>query len=192
MSAVSAAVPLIDREDFADLLAAGRLGRWSPQANELHHRGFCTLDIGDEDTHQDCHELVDVFEKQLAQELEDWEAGRMGSTRIQDAWRQHPAARRLALHPSVLDLLRQVYGRDPFAFQTLNFAVGSEQPYHSDAVHFPVVIVSPTSAPPASASPLIRSPPNAIPNPFSSQGGRMPSSNSNWNLSSTCRDAARL
>ena len=29
-----------------------------------------------------------------------------------------------------------MYGREPFAFQTLNFAVGSEQPYHSDAVHF--------------------------------------------------------
>jgi ectoine hydroxylase-related dioxygenase (phytanoyl-CoA dioxygenase family) len=40
------------------------------------------------------------------------------------------------LEPVVLDLLRHLYGRDPFAFQTLNFAVGSEQHFHSDAVHF--------------------------------------------------------
>jgi ectoine hydroxylase-related dioxygenase (phytanoyl-CoA dioxygenase family) len=40
------------------------------------------------------------------------------------------------LEPVVLDLLRHLYGREPFAFQTLNFAVGSEQHFHSDAVHF--------------------------------------------------------
>jgi ectoine hydroxylase-related dioxygenase (phytanoyl-CoA dioxygenase family) len=55
---------------------------------------------------------------------------------VQDAWKQHDAVRRLALQPVILDLLRQLYGREPFAFQTLNFAVGSQQSFHSDSVHF--------------------------------------------------------
>lgn len=130
------AVPLIDRLDFDSLLAENRFGRWSEQACNLHRHGYCILDIADQITVQDCEHLIDVFAKQLARDLEEWEAGRSGSMRVQDGWKDEPAVRRLALHPLVLDLLSSLYGRDPFAFQTLNFAVGSEQPYHSDAVHF--------------------------------------------------------
>ena len=56
--------------------------------------------------------------------------------RVQDAWWRSRAVRRLAVHPKVRRLLRAVYGRPPFAFQTLNFKHGTEQSIHSDAIHF--------------------------------------------------------
>lgn len=56
--------------------------------------------------------------------------------RVQDAWLKHRAVRRLATLPKVTKLLEIAYGRPPFAFQTLNFKVGTEQNIHSDTIHF--------------------------------------------------------
>lgn len=56
--------------------------------------------------------------------------------RIQDAWRTSPAVRQLALEPQVLKLLKELYGRRAFAFQTLNFQTGTQQLTHSDTIHF--------------------------------------------------------
>ena len=59
-----------------------------------------------------------------------------GAKRIQDAWLRSRAVRRLATMPKVRDLLSLAYGRPAFAFQTLNFRVGSEQDTHADTIHF--------------------------------------------------------
>jgi ectoine hydroxylase-related dioxygenase (phytanoyl-CoA dioxygenase family) len=56
--------------------------------------------------------------------------------RRQDAWFVCPPVAALATHEKVLELLRFLYGREPIPFQTLNFLRGSQQPLHSDAVHF--------------------------------------------------------
>lgn len=56
--------------------------------------------------------------------------------RYQDAWRESPAIRDVALDQTVLDTLRLLYGREPMPFQTLNFRVGSQQANHSDALLF--------------------------------------------------------
>jgi hypothetical protein len=128
--------PLIDCPDFPDLLAAGRFGRWSAEALQFHERGFCVLDLEDPDFFEAIDGVVEVLEPLLKEQLTCWEQGEGGPPRLQDGWQQHASIRRLALEPIILDLLCHLYGREPFAFQSLNFAVGSEQPYHSDAVHF--------------------------------------------------------
>jgi ectoine hydroxylase-related dioxygenase (phytanoyl-CoA dioxygenase family) len=56
--------------------------------------------------------------------------------RVQDAWVMSDSVKAIALAPRVLELLRAAYGREPRAFQTINFRVGSEQRPHSDAMHF--------------------------------------------------------
>jgi hypothetical protein len=130
------AVPPIDRPDFHERLAAGDFGRWKSEAWWLSTQGYCWLQIEDAAFQRDCEAVIAAYAVRLAPELEAWEAGRVGSPRVQDGWQELEAVRRLALHPEVLDLLHVVYGRRPFPFQTLNFAVGSEQPFHSDALHF--------------------------------------------------------
>lgn len=56
--------------------------------------------------------------------------------RVQDGWACSEAVRSIAANARVLTLLRQLYGRSAWPFQTLNFTSGTQQPYHSDAVHF--------------------------------------------------------
>ncbi len=60
---------------------------------------------------------------------------RLGN-RIQDAWQHSAAVRSLATAPEIMTTLRDLYGREPIPFQTLNFRQGSEQRAHSDVVHF--------------------------------------------------------
>ena len=57
-------------------------------------------------------------------------------SRVPDAWLRSRAVRRLACRPEIRRLLRAAYGREPFAFQTLNFRRGTEQALHSDTIHF--------------------------------------------------------
>jgi hypothetical protein len=59
-----------------------------------------------------------------------------GNARIQDAWFFNDAVRSLAIQPQILALLEVLYQRQPIPFQTLNFPVGTEQPTHSDTIHF--------------------------------------------------------
>ena len=85
-------------------------------------------------------DLLDQVRLQLEPlvDLSVWRSGADARIRISDAWRNPatPAVKALALHPEILELLRCCYGREPFAFQTLNFPVGSNQTIHSDATHF--------------------------------------------------------
>jgi hypothetical protein len=94
------------------------------------------VDLGSSDWLENIDGVVNALQPRLEAELKLWECGESGPPRLQDGWIDHGSIRALALEPVVLDLLRHLYGREPFAFQTLNFAVGSEQHFHSDAVHF--------------------------------------------------------
>jgi len=128
--------PLIDRSDFQQLLEAGTFGRWAEQAISLHTKGYCVVDLGSSEWLEKIDGVVNALQPRLEAELQLWENGESSPPRLQDGWIEHGSIRALALEPVVLDLLRHLYGREPFAFQTLNFAVGSEQHFHSDAVHF--------------------------------------------------------
>jgi hypothetical protein len=128
--------PLIDRSDFQQLLAADFFGQWSEQAISLHDKGYCVVNLSKREWLANIDGVIEDLQPLLESDLKLWECGESGPPRLQDGWIDHGSIRALALEPVVLDLLRHLYGREPFAFQTLNFAVGSEQHFHSDAVHF--------------------------------------------------------
>lgn len=56
--------------------------------------------------------------------------------RLSDAWQSCPSIRKLATQENGLAALRQLFGGNPFPFQTLNFPVGTQQKLHSDTIHF--------------------------------------------------------
>lgn len=128
--------PLVDRDDFPKLLSSGIFGHWSTEATSLSNQGFCILKLEREDISAKIEAVINDLQPVLQPELTLWELGEAGAPRLQDGWINHPSVKTLALEPMILDVLRHLYGREPFAFQTLNFPVGSEQHYHSDAVHF--------------------------------------------------------
>ena len=128
--------PLIDRSDCLELVAKGVFKEHSGRALQLHRQGFCLLRPKD----PQWLNLLDQVRLQLETlvDLSLWRSGADARIRISDGWRNPgtPAVKALALHPEILDVLRCCYGREPFAFQTINFPVGSNQPIHSDATHF--------------------------------------------------------
>lgn len=58
------------------------------------------------------------------------------SPRVFEAWKDCSTVLDLCKHPSILNFLKLVYGRNPMPFQTINFIKGSNQPLHSDTIHF--------------------------------------------------------
>lgn len=102
-------------------------------ARQLRQDGFAVIDFPDPgfDRRAEalCGRLRDRF---------DWVAWRERGTvgRMQDLWREEPEVRAIAANAAVIALLSRLYGRRAWPFQTLTFPVGSQQPYHSDAVHF--------------------------------------------------------
>ena len=56
--------------------------------------------------------------------------------RIGEAWRISERVRSLAIDPELLAAVGDLYGRRALPFQTLNFRMGTEQPAHSDTIHF--------------------------------------------------------
>ena len=95
--------------------------------HDLARDGVARIDLGDEG-----RALAD----RVAAEMDRSFARHGGAGRIQDAWLRSRAVRKLATLPKVRRLLDLAYGRPAFAFQTLNFRVGTQQHTHSDAIHF--------------------------------------------------------
>lgn len=103
-------------------------------ARDLNAKGYAVFDFPD----PDIESKIDGIRKDYHDQY-DWDAWRqkkLNSLRIQDAWKTDPRVRGIAANPKVLDLLSALYGRRAFPFQTLNFAVGTQQSGHSDHAHF--------------------------------------------------------
>ena len=103
-------------------------------AADLHRDGFAVIDFPEEHFDAIAEAIRTKLEAQF--DIDDWRRHGAGSLRVQDAWKQHEEVRHLAAHPRILDMLSALYGRRAWPFQTLNFPVGTQQPAHTDAVHF--------------------------------------------------------
>jgi hypothetical protein len=56
--------------------------------------------------------------------------------RIFEGWKESKMLQYLALNEKVLNTLKMLYKREPYPFQTITFNYGSNQPLHSDLIHF--------------------------------------------------------
>lgn len=131
-------VPAIESPFFEEIAAdegwdeqTRRVGR------DLREHGFAVLDFPEPQ--------IDALVERIVADLGpryDWTTWRAhgratgDGLRIQDAWRFNHDVARLACNPIILALLSRLYGREAFPFQTLNFAVGTQQASHSDRSHF--------------------------------------------------------
>jgi len=123
-------IPLVESPLFPVLAADGVFGAHRNLAEHLHHNGYAVLDLGRERIGALAAEIRSALADQL--DLEAWRrSGGQKDLRVQDAWREVEAVRALALEPLILEVLETLWGRKPFAFQTLNFPVGTQQHLHS-------------------------------------------------------------
>ena len=131
-------LPLIESPLFPvllpdlDLTAEGaRIGM------ELHTRGYAVLDFPDPDLEARIARIKDSLSPNYGVDFADPASDETaGARRVQDAWQFDADVRAIAANPAIAALLGKLYGRPAFAFQTLNFPVGTEQGAHSDMVHF--------------------------------------------------------
>ena len=56
--------------------------------------------------------------------------------RLFQAWKKSKNIRNLTKNKKILNALRFLYNREPFAFSTINFTNPTSQPLHSDTIHF--------------------------------------------------------
>src|ERR1041384_3949198 len=106
-------------------------------AMDLHRDGFAVLRFPDPEFDAVAERIKATLGESFG--LLRWrEEGcpKRNGMRAMDAWRTNQDVRRLAINESMLELLSTLYGRKAWPFQTLNFPIGTEQHYHSDAVHF--------------------------------------------------------
>ncbi len=132
-------VPIIESPFFDEIAASSYfIESESDIASDLNQYGFAVLhnffpDISRQAS-QIKADLTPLFED-CKQNGDKAPKGVLAS-RIQDGFRFSDTVKDLACDPRITDLLTKLYGRQAFAFQTLNFEYGSQQAAHSDAVHF--------------------------------------------------------
>jgi hypothetical protein len=129
-------VPLVHSPFFDQILAESD---WDAEtrrvATALNRDGFAVIDFDE----PELDALAADIDARLFAPLpwDDWREGRVeGLERVPDAWISNDSVRRIAGNAKVVELLSRIYGRDAFPFQTLNFAIGSQQETHVDLVHF--------------------------------------------------------
>lgn len=106
-------------------------------AKSLHYNGYCVLET------EESHELIDSLNEGIFNHLKK-DNPKLNpdfyhynsSPRIIEGWKHIPSIVELANNKNVLDFLKVMYERDPLPFSTINFLKSSEQPLHSDYMHF--------------------------------------------------------
>lgn len=131
-------VPDVESPFFEEIFAAKEIDLETMRvARALHDRGYAIIDFPD----PDFDARADRIKRQLTPNY-DWQRWRKtgwasnDGLRIQDAWATNEDVKAIAGNPKILALLKTLYGRAAFPFQTLNFPVGTQQSIHSDSVHF--------------------------------------------------------
>ncbi|HDV6326894.1 phytanoyl-CoA dioxygenase family protein [Burkholderia cenocepacia] len=106
-------------------------------ARDLHHNGFAIIDFPDTEFDQLAERIKEDLRDQYKWDYWFDEGYNIGDgLRIQDAWKFNDDVKRIATNSHILHLLKKLFGRHAWPFQTLNFPVGTQQHMHTDAVHF--------------------------------------------------------
>lgn len=124
-------LPWVESPVFAELNSKVEDPDRRDMAQRYHDEGFVVLEGLFDDALLDSAR-VEVGEA-FAQDLQDDGTWR---PRLQDVWEKSDACKQIATDPKILDVLGFLYEREPVPFQTLNFHCGTQQPAHSDIIHF--------------------------------------------------------
>jgi ectoine hydroxylase-related dioxygenase (phytanoyl-CoA dioxygenase family) len=81
---------------------------------------------------------VDYFEDHERRTIPVEPRHRDINLKVVDLYGQLESARRVAFAPAILAFLRRLFERDPMAFQSLYFRLGSQQPMHQDTAYVQV------------------------------------------------------
>ena len=104
---------------------------------QYNEKGYLIIDL--ELSDEEIQGVVDDMYKSLGTEDTSFHADHFQYTeskRIFELWKQSRATSELCMNKKVMDTLQFLYGKDPYPFSTINFFKGTNQPLHSDIIHF--------------------------------------------------------
>jgi hypothetical protein len=106
-------------------------------ATKYNEDGYIILDLGlsDEEIDELIKEIDYLNSKddiKTQEQVYHYSKGK----RIFEGWKESEKLQSLALNPRVLETLEMLYKKEPYPFQTITFNYGSNQPLHSDIIHF--------------------------------------------------------
>jgi ectoine hydroxylase-related dioxygenase (phytanoyl-CoA dioxygenase family) len=130
--------PWVESPFFPDLIKTENLTDEEKEiATKFNEDGYIVLDLGlTDDQIEECKAEVDRLNQKEDANIQHSRYHYSKGKRIFEAWRESEILKHLALHPKVMDTLRMLYKREPYPFQTITFNYGSNQPLHSDTIHF--------------------------------------------------------
>jgi hypothetical protein len=130
--------PWVESPFFNELIKHQSLDEKNTElAKKFNEDGYVILDLNLSD------EQIESFRNEIDtmngnDEIKTQEGGYHYSKgkRIFEGWKDSELLQSLSLNSIVLDTLRMLYKKEPYPFQTITFNYGSNQPLHSDLIHF--------------------------------------------------------
>ena len=102
-------------------------------SEKLAQDGFCVIDFPLDNIESVSNSLIDKLEIHFKEESVD---GKIHPRQRLQNGIDVEEVNLIAGNKRIIEILSNVYGKKAFPFQTLNFPAGTEQPSHSDHVHF--------------------------------------------------------
>jgi hypothetical protein len=131
-------LPWTESPFFYDLLESSNLTNEEREmAINFHEKGYLIIDLELTDEYlsgviNDMYGAIKRDSVKLQAEFYTYS----DSPRIFEEWRNSDNIKDLCLHPKLIKTLEFLYNKEAFPFSTINFIKGSNQPLHSDAIHF--------------------------------------------------------
>lgn len=131
-------IPWIESPFFYQLLEESTLSQKQKEDCKFYHEnGYLIIDLDLQDSQID--EVIADTYTALEDEKTKYHADHFQYTqsrRIFEHWRKSDAIAKLTMNPTIMETLTFLYDKEPFPFSTINFIKGSNQPLHSDTIHF--------------------------------------------------------
>lgn len=130
--------PWCESPFFYELLKQQNLSTEDEQfVTDFHEKGYAIIDLNlsNDEINNIINEINELNSKDDTKVQETGYHYSKGK-RIFEGWRESKILKNLSLNEIVLNKLRLLYSKQPVPFQTITFNYGSNQPLHSDVIHF--------------------------------------------------------
>lgn len=131
-------LPWIETDFFYSQLKKKKISNEFKQyAIKFHEEGYCVVDL--DLSQKIINKIIDTvnnLSKSKDVKLNPKIYHYNNSPRIIEGWKKSKTIKELALNKKILKLLSFFYRKKPIAINTINFIKGSDQPLHSDYIHF--------------------------------------------------------
>ena len=134
-------IPWIESPFFYSLLENSDLSVYEKElCTKYYEDGYIIIDteLSDEDIENVVVDMYKVLDDKNTIYHADYYQY-TDSKRIFEFWKQSESSAKMCMNKKIMDTLQLLYNRKPFPFSTINFFKGSNQPLHSDVIHFHTV-----------------------------------------------------